>query len=606
MARDNGAGRVYQWPGHFIAGSAATTRLPMASDRNTIRLTILAQDPAVRINGRLALAQVDVPAEVLAAGPAGYRIRVIDFDATGNRLYLPHNYQTDAASGEIIDPWAPPPDDASAQRRRKFEERLLANPQFHAQNVYAIAMRTLARFEFALGRRVGWSFNSHQLQIAPHAFCDANAFYSEPDHALLFGYFPDRRGKTIFTCLSHDIVAHETTHALVDGLRNRFSEPSSPDQAAFHEGFADVVALLSMFALHSIVKAVLTGGVAKKGPGGHFELVAQKAVTREALENSILLGLAKQVGIELNPLGRNALRRSVEIVPTRGMLDDPENQEPHKRGEIFVAAIMRSFLEIWVARIAELGTFGRGMQNVDMIADSGAKAAEHLLTIAIRALDYCPPTDLSFSDYLAALLTADVEVAPDDSKYGYRQTVRAAFHDYGIDPPAASTEPDGTWKRYSGPGLAYSRTHFDSMLRDREEVFRFIWENRNALHVDDRGYTEVQFVRPSKRVGPDGFVLSETICEYVQVVQLYGAEIKSVLGFDRPDGMPTTQSLTVFAGGSLIFDQYGMVKYHIAHPLTDIERQRKRVEFLWNNGYFDTVTDPRDRFAALHRQRALG
>jgi hypothetical protein len=73
--------------------------------------------------------------------------------------------------------------------------------------------------------------------------------------ALLLGYFPSYDGaRTIYTCLSHDVIVHETTHALVDGLRTRYTDPSSPDQAAFHEGFADVVALLSIFSLPSIAE----------------------------------------------------------------------------------------------------------------------------------------------------------------------------------------------------------------------------------------------------------------------------------------------------------------------------------------------------------------
>ena len=70
-----------------------------------------------------------------------------------------------------------------------MEDQLLANPAFHGQNIYALVMRTLARFEYALGRRVHWGFDGHQLHVAPHAFVDANAFYSREDRALIFGYF---------------------------------------------------------------------------------------------------------------------------------------------------------------------------------------------------------------------------------------------------------------------------------------------------------------------------------------------------------------------------------------------------------------------------------
>ena len=73
--------------------------------------------------------------------------------------------------------------------------------------------------------------------------------------ALLFGYFPavartagrHLPGGMVFTCLSHDIVAHETTHALLDGLHRRFLEPTNPDVLAFHEAFADIVALFQHF-----------------------------------------------------------------------------------------------------------------------------------------------------------------------------------------------------------------------------------------------------------------------------------------------------------------------------------------------------------------------
>jgi hypothetical protein len=134
-----------------------------------------------------------------------------------------------------------------------------------------------------------WGSAGHQLHIAPHAFGEANAFYSKEDRGLFFGYFANPAGEPIYTCLSHDVVAHETTHALLDGIRPRYLEPSSPDQAAFHEGFADIVALLSVFSLKSVVGTLLDAG-------GRSELIDQKFLTPKALKESVLLALQRRWG----------------------------------------------------------------------------------------------------------------------------------------------------------------------------------------------------------------------------------------------------------------------------------------------------------------------
>jgi len=192
-------------------------------------LTVIAQDPSVTTaDGRVLMTRVQVPAEELSPGPRGHRVQVVDFDSSSNVYYTPRT------KGLDTDPYTNISD----------RETLEADPHFHAQNVYAIVSATLLTFEAALGRHVGWGFEygTHQLKVAPHAFADANAFYSRRDEGLLFGYFPtlDRK-RRVFTCLSHDIIVHETTHAILDGLRRQYARPSSADQASFHEGFADIV-----------------------------------------------------------------------------------------------------------------------------------------------------------------------------------------------------------------------------------------------------------------------------------------------------------------------------------------------------------------------------
>ena len=122
--------------------------------RPTRRLTILAQDPSLRDRRKNVItAAIDVPNEQLSAGPRGYRVQVVDYDSSTNKMYV----ALDAAKyGSVDDPADP--------FARTPSAKLLTDPRFHAQNAYAIAMRTLAQFERALGRRVSWSFGGHQTE----------------------------------------------------------------------------------------------------------------------------------------------------------------------------------------------------------------------------------------------------------------------------------------------------------------------------------------------------------------------------------------------------------------------------------------------------------
>src|SRR4051812_14273185 len=119
--------------------------MPSSPVERTRQMTIVAQDPRVLgPQGRILTERVTVPAEELGRGPCGHRVHVVDYDATTQTLYAPYAYPRQRG-GKWSDPFI---DIADAE--------ILDDPRFHAQNVYAIVMRTLGRFEFALGRRVGW------------------------------------------------------------------------------------------------------------------------------------------------------------------------------------------------------------------------------------------------------------------------------------------------------------------------------------------------------------------------------------------------------------------------------------------------------------------
>lgn len=399
------------------------------------RLRVLAFDPslATRIeSSTLNELTVGVPWEELEPGPKGEYIDVIDHDPASRETYKPVNLD----DPHLLAQDGLPPSES--------------NPQFHQQMVYAVAMNTIRDFERALGRVTFWADRKtrqgdvyitqfvRRLRIHPHALRDRNAYYSPSKKALLFGYFPvtkkDRYntpGTVVFTCLSHDIIAHEVTHALLDGVHPRFNEPTNPDVHAFHEAFADIVALFRHFSYPQVLES-------------------QIRRTRGNLETENLLSqLAQQFGMATTRGSalRDALGDSSSGVWTPRRPDPhalDANLGPHARGAILVAAVFRAFLLIYRTRTADLfriATNGTGRlpegeispDLADRLAGEAAHCADRVLQMCIRAIDYCPPVDITFGDYLRGIVTADFDYAPEDSS-GFRTVFIQSFREWGIHP----------------------------------------------------------------------------------------------------------------------------------------------------------------------------
>lgn len=519
-------------------------------------VTIIAQDPGVRVRGRILTAQIAIPDEELAPGPRGHRIHVVDYDSSTQTLYEP---------AILSDP---------DLFTTATDRELLNNPAFHAQNVYAIVTRTLSWFERALGRRIAWSFGGHQMKVAPHAFSDANAFYSRQNEALLFGYFPAvNQRRQIYTCLSHDVVVHETAHALLDGIRPRLTTAPGPDQAGFHEGFADTIAILSVFSLPEIVEVALDRRPVK----GRWQL-----------RKSLLLAVAKEIGREIHGNPHCALRQPIHLRPSRTLIHRPDFLIPHRRGEILVAAILNALIDVWERRVRSLGSGRHAIPSRLRVIEEGSAIATHLLMACIRALDYSPPVNLTFGDYLSALLTADFEFSGEDSRLGIRRALRVSFENFGILPtsPGHHREP-GLWELYSAE-LNYSCNHFDSMQRDPEEVYRFLWQNRNSFKLHEHAHLHVESVKPCVRVGSDGFSRQETIAEYVESLVIKAGELMWMNpSIQKPAEMNDSQRITLLGGGVLIFDEHGKMKYHIQNSLSDQTRQSRLLSHLWKIDYFN-------------------
>ena len=459
-----------------------------------------------------------------------------------------------------------------------------ANPQFHQQMVYAVIMKTIGHFEKALGRPVIWSSRyprsadgsvheqyTPRLRVYPHGLHEANAFYNPSTKELKFGYFSasneSRRqipGSRVFTCLSYDVVAHETAHALLDGMHRYFADGQHPDVPAFHEAFADLVALFQHFTHADVLRHQIASGNGDLAAG------------------NLLANLARQFGEAID--GRESLRTVV------GQEPDPAKyrvvRESHDRGGLLVAALFQAFLTIYRARVADLLRIAtRGRQEtskealqtdvVNRMAHEAAKSAGHLLNMCIRALDYLPPLEPTFGDFLRAFITADTVVVPDDDRH-YRLAIIDAFRQWGLYPRDVNTLSETslvwrgpnarqqellsrlpeTWWSVVDPAEALAwqaspdvdrRRVWNGMRRSRARLHNAITDalademnGISVAEIQELGRAlgldllhgdpfEVHAIRPCTRIGPDGQVVIDYVVSITQRVP------KRYLPPDRPE-----------------------------------------------------------------------
>lgn len=533
--------------------------------------------------------------EPLTPGPCGEYIEVIDHDPVSGVFYAPV---------DLNDPLLLAQDGLPPSEGR---------PQFHQQMVFAVAMKTIKLFERALGRSVIWAreesdpdarrkarrekghvrpYYERKLRIHPHALREANAYYSPEKTALLFGYFRpitgDQTGdQWVFTCLSQDIIAHETTHAILHGIHRRSIDSINVDILAFHEGFADIVALFQHFTMTEVV-------------------AHQIANSRGSLRgDSLLTGLAHQFGQAIGRPG--SLRYALEVLEAQReveAIDDPVKRdekrkelptigdiaEPHERGGYLVAAVFDAFVTIYERRTADLLRIATGSSKptgaelspdlVHRLANEASKASDHILRMCVRALDYIPPIDLHFGEYLRAVVTADADLVPQDP-LRYRVAIAESFRKCGITVPGCmSMAPDSLfWEAPDSEDLpeydvdsgelfsellgnlyltfAGYRKDGDASLSLREQNLeivkhneKLVWQwlqdltdprwdqllglhvlpdsiaNRTALHsIPRRSYkrgepprpvVQVYSTRAARRAGPDGQELSQLVVQLAQ------------------------------------------------------------------------------------------
>jgi hypothetical protein len=550
-------------------------------------LRIFTLDPSVShlIGGT---ATVGVPYEALEPGPVG---ALFEVDASG----APDPLR--AGKLDLDDPYlllsaglAPTP----------------ANGQFHLQMVYAVCSLTYATFRRALGRDIAWaggvaSGDAKRLRLCvrPFAMREENAYYDREEGGLSFGYFRASRrpaGYTvpnglIFTALSHDIVVHETAHALLDALRSEFYTPTNPDVLGFHEGFADLIALFQHFSYPHVVEQAIRES---RGMLSHATLLSD---------------LAKEFGYaRSSPRHPSSLRSAVDVEGLTGFDSDASlargrppqayraNMEAHDLGSILVSAVFEAFVTIFrrkterLLRLAgaapgELGEKEVSSDLVCVLAEEASHIAEHFLDICIRAVDYCPPLDMSLGEYLRALITADAAMVSDDH-WGYREALMRSFRRRGLFPDHVQfmSEDAIKWQPPSQPmtipGLAFRDLSFDGdpghpadereLKRQANAVGRFVSSPTHAPALQlvapgtplPKGLEyvappRVESVRCARRVTPDDRIVFDLVAEVIQS------------GTVRRRG-----ELFDFSGGcTLIIDPDGQLRYAIYKKLASQDRQ---------------------------------
>jgi hypothetical protein len=485
---------------------------------------------------------------------------------------------------------------------------------------YALAMATYEQFRQALGRTPDFSFDAHdgeedvRLHIHPHARKEDNAYYDPDAGALQFGYtFANRKaaganqpGGVVFTALSHDIVIHEMTHALLDGMRAQLMLPTNPDVDGFHEGFADLVALFQRFSYRDLVRRAI------ESMGG-------------TLTSHLLVDIARQFG-ETTGDGSGPLRLAFEH---DGGPDDPVKEgmyapdlEAHDMGAVLLRAVFDAFRWIFVnktARLRALAPAGNGRmpaELIDLLATEAEKLAEQFSRILIRAVDYCPPVDLRLGEYLRAIITADFDLVPDDP-WAYREAFVRAFRRYGIvvDAVADLSEDALLWcppERALPPvsDLRLDGVQLGTLLSDIHDIEAVEYRATALGHyITDEQFPErlyyfglttpsrsknierpvVESVRVLQRVGPDGTVNFDLVAEVIQ-------------------RRKTAKGHWVYGGSTVILDGMGYIRYLIVKNVTSQEREKRIDKYVRENpGYAVHFSDSQPasalRFKQLHGNR---
>lgn len=310
-------------------------------------------------------------------GPVTPRVAVVDLDTVSGALHpgarlrkagkrIDGEYEVREA---LLDPDVDP---------LALEDR-----QFVQVSVFATVYRTITFFEELLGRRLSWAFGRSQLLIVPRAGEMQNAFYERETGSLQFfefrpgGYRGEGGAQThsVLTALSHDIVAHEATHAILDGIAPDLYHAATPESLALHESVADLAAIFLTLLEEVVI----------------WSLAYISSSTLDLYD--ALAWVAEEFGHDIREGGADFLRNANNDRVLSGAGGKSVNRHsPHECSEVLTGAVYAVF-----RRHAE-GLSGEPDKSIRRAANDVARAV-------FPALDLLPPGEATFADLGRAVST---------------------------------------------------------------------------------------------------------------------------------------------------------------------------------------------------------
>lgn len=457
-----------------------------------MRLHMLTMDPFVARSWPASIVQerrVEFP-DPLLEGPVGRRVAILDFDSGGAllpgvRLEAPSgNVHRGYEWGQSALPNKKLPKDPKAREEAAYDRDAL-----RAVSVFATVHRVLELFESsdALGRKIDWAFPGEQLLVVPRAGVWANAFYDRATRSLQFFSFEglDKAGQQrwVHTAESPDIVAHETAHAILDGIAPDLYDAISPEALAIHEAVADLTAIFFTMEFSDLRRQVL------------------EATNGDLRQPTMIGTIAEEFGAELRADGGSPHLRSV--YSARRMDETPAR--PHALSEVLSGAF-------WDALVREYERLGQQGQP-DSSGTRFWKVSWVARRALYRALDYLPPGDCSFADLGRAIVASDAALYQDPRDSHWRGHLVDAFVERGIAEAPAALEPLAPH-----PSNPFVQLDLDDLVASDWFAYQLVAENRDLFCIPP----DVPFeVRPRLRTekkhfeGPQARQVRELIFKVV-------------------------------------------------------------------------------------------